>query len=171
MHVALLFTQVGDLPVRQIPLRLSVVGSPLVLSKERVLLQGLQALLSMQHAPAGLGATAASQTDAATASSSTVDALPAAGHWAAGCVEEPSSVAAAAAAAARGGADRLDGGQLGSMAGVTAIQLAMGVVPVGVVHEQPFYVVNTGEAQCHTAVQECCTVCLAVLCCHNKVIP
>jgi hypothetical protein len=32
-------SQVGDLPVKRIPLRLSVVGSPLVLSKERVLLQ------------------------------------------------------------------------------------------------------------------------------------
>jgi hypothetical protein len=30
------------------------------------------------------------------------------------------------------------------VAGVTAVQLALGVVPVGVLHERSFYVVNTG---------------------------
>jgi hypothetical protein len=30
------------------------------------------------------------------------------------------------------------------VAGVTVVQLALGVVPVGVLHERSFYVVNTG---------------------------
>jgi hypothetical protein len=138
----LLLLQVGDLPVRRIPLRFAVVGSPLVLSKERVLLQGLQALLAAQHAQRAAAAAGPSEGMHAEDSS---------GASAAG--------SAAAAAAAEGGEERAVsnalGGKKGSsssssssaagVAGVTAVQVALGVLPVGVLHERSFYVVNTGE--------------------------
>jgi hypothetical protein len=56
----LLCAKVGDLPVKRIPCRLRVVGSPLQLHKQRVLLPGSTCLRS--HTPGGTPPTASSSS-------------------------------------------------------------------------------------------------------------
>jgi hypothetical protein len=125
--------QVGDLPVKRVPLRLAVVGSPLVLSKERVLLQGLQALLAAQHAQRAAAAASSTPTAAAEEDSSGMSRA-----------KSPGATTAAAAVGDHASAGSSSSSAV-EVAGVTAVQLALGVLPVGVLHERSFYVVNTGR--------------------------
>lgn len=131
LATAALVLQVGDLPIRSIPLRLQVTGSPLVLSKERVLVQGLQQLQHLQQQQP-LSPPSPSPPPAATAASSSAD----------GAHHLRANNTATAVDAAAAVADRASIGTVGTG---TGLKLALGVVPAGVQYERTFYVVNTGK--------------------------
>lgn len=119
--------QVGELPVQSIPLRLQVAGSPLVITRERVLLQGMQQLqhqLQQQQQHSQASSPAAAAVGSAMASGAAVSAV------------DSSAGTTAPAAAAIG------------IGGSTALQLGLGIVPAGVAYERTFYVCNTGEHAC-----------------------
>lgn len=124
MHVAWskwhlsLCAQVGELPPRQIPMTLQVVGTPLVISKQRVQRQALEVLHTLMQQQHQQLLAPPSQT--------------------------PAFSTAGAAAACGGMASTSSSGVAVSQNSKAACALDFGIISAGLPVQKSFYVTNTG---------------------------
>jgi hypothetical protein len=142
-------TQVGELPPQRIPVALKVEGSPLVISKQRVQVQGsevLHTLLHQQQRPLLLPSRQPLRLPVAAACcGGSADASGDASHGK-GSDNNNHSQLSGAATGSSGATGSVEGSIASTQRSVrTDVRLDFGVVPAGVEVQHTLFVSNTGE--------------------------